>query len=321
MSRVTYANTPATAAQATLRETDQVRVVTAEEEGMGVNALPNGVYGFTYSPALPNAPLFAQRRYRSYETHKLATGEAFIIGFASADVAQQVTASPVEITVVIQPEPDEQSQTLVKIPYARIRKHGQYAAPNQDGRMVRTWVGSSRGGGGTGLVTVVAEPIAGAARVDGGRFLSITASRPRGGETLFESQPVELQSGMPPLRLSFEADPGALEVRILLADSEGQTIDRETRTLEMPDYSGGMAAIGTPRFYRPRTVREFQTLAADPNAMPLTTRDFARTDRLLVRVDALAAGGGLAAPTAAVLSRSGRKMFDLQVAQSAAAGA
>lgn len=195
------------------------------------------------------------------------------------------------------------------------------AAPNQDGRMVRTWVGSSRGGGGTGLVTVVAEPIAGAARVDGGRFLSITASRPRGGETLFESQPVELQSGMPPLRLSFEADPGALEVRILLADSEGQTIDRETRTLEMPDYSGGMAAIGTPRFYRPRTVREFQTLAADPNAMPLTTRDFARTDRLLVRVDALAAGGGLAAPTAAVLSRSGRKMFDLQVAQSAAAGA
>ena len=133
MSRVTYANTPATAAQETLRHTDQVRIVTADEEGMGVNALPNGVYGFTYSPALPNAPLFAQRRYRSYETHKLANGETFIIGFAPADVAQQLASSPVEITVVIQPDPDDQAQALVKIPYSRIRKHGQYAAPNQHG--------------------------------------------------------------------------------------------------------------------------------------------------------------------------------------------
>jgi len=133
MSRVIYANTPATAAQETLRETDQVRVVTAEEEGTGVDALPAGVYGFTYSPALPNAPLFAQRRFRSYETHKLASGEVLVVGFASAEVAQQVATSPVEITVVIQPEPDEQAQTIVKIPYSRIRKHGQYAAPNQHG--------------------------------------------------------------------------------------------------------------------------------------------------------------------------------------------
>src|SRR5919198_4598927 len=42
---------------------------------------PGGVYGFTYSPALPNAPLFAERRFRCYETHKLADGEVFIVGF------------------------------------------------------------------------------------------------------------------------------------------------------------------------------------------------------------------------------------------------
>ena len=55
-----------------LRKAHQVRLVTAAEEGTGVNALPGGVYGFTYSPGLDNAPLFAMRRYRSYETHKLA---------------------------------------------------------------------------------------------------------------------------------------------------------------------------------------------------------------------------------------------------------
>lgn len=147
MSRVIYANTPATAAQETLRETDQVRLVTTEEEGLGVNALPNGVYGFTYSPALPNAPLFAQRRFRSYETHKLASGETYIVGFAPPEVVQQVVSSPVEVTVVIQPEPDGEAQTLVKIPYARIRKHGQYAAPNQHGFTVTVTPAAAAGSG------------------------------------------------------------------------------------------------------------------------------------------------------------------------------
>ena len=133
MSRVTYANTPATAAQEALRESAGVRLVTPDEEGSGVNVLPPGIYGFTYSPALPNAPLFATRRYRSYETHKLANGEIFVIGFATADVAQQLESAATEITVVIQPEPDDQAQTLVRIPYARIHNHRQYAAPNQHG--------------------------------------------------------------------------------------------------------------------------------------------------------------------------------------------
>ena len=133
MSRVSYANTPATAAQEALRDADAVRIVTTDEEGSGVNLLPPGVYGFTYSPALPNAPLFATRRYRSYETHKLASGEVFVIGFATAEVAQQLASAQTELTVVIQPEPDDEAQTLVKIPYARIRNHRQYAAPNQHG--------------------------------------------------------------------------------------------------------------------------------------------------------------------------------------------
>jgi hypothetical protein len=133
MSRVTYANTPATVAQEALRQSNQVRIVATEEEGSGVNVLPAGVYGFTYSPALPNAPLFATRRYRSYETHKLASGEIFVIGFATEDVARQLAEGSEETTVVIQPEPDDAAQTLVAIPYSRIRTHRQYAAPNQHG--------------------------------------------------------------------------------------------------------------------------------------------------------------------------------------------
>jgi hypothetical protein len=133
MSRVTYANTPATLDQQALRVTHDVRVVSPAEEGMGVNSLPGGVYGFTYSPALPNAPLFAERRFRSYETHKLAGGEVFVIGFADVESAAALEASSGEQTLVIQPEPDATASVLVKVPYSRMRHHRQYAAPNQHG--------------------------------------------------------------------------------------------------------------------------------------------------------------------------------------------
>jgi len=133
MSRVIYTDTKATAAQEALREQHQVRLVTDAEEGTGLNALPRGVFGYTYSPGLVNAPLFAVRRFRSYETHKLPDGEAFIIGFATAGDARLLASAQAEVKVQVQPEPDEGCDTLVKIPYSRISQHRQHAAPNQHG--------------------------------------------------------------------------------------------------------------------------------------------------------------------------------------------
>ena len=133
MSRVIYSDNTATADQESLREAHQVRLVTEAEEGNGVNALPDGTYGFTYSPGLTNAPLFAVRRYRSYETHKLPSGDVYIIGFATADAARQLSTADGEISLQVHAQPEGAFDTLVTIPYARIRQHRQYAAPNQDG--------------------------------------------------------------------------------------------------------------------------------------------------------------------------------------------
>ena len=133
MSRVIYADTPATADQETLRTTHKVRLVAPAEEGTGVNALPPGVYGFTYAPGLPNAPLFATRRYRSYEIHKLPTGEVFIVGFATPEAALQMASAATEVGIQVHPEPRAEAAALVLVPYSRIRQHRQYAAPNQDG--------------------------------------------------------------------------------------------------------------------------------------------------------------------------------------------
>ena len=133
MSRVVYSEFSVTPEQEALRQRHQVRLVDVAEEGSGVNALPNGVFGFTYSPALPNAPLFATRRYRSYETHKTGSGEVFVIGFATVEDAARLQTTLEDVTIVIQPEAEDDRTTMVEIPYVRIRHHRQYAAPNQHG--------------------------------------------------------------------------------------------------------------------------------------------------------------------------------------------
>jgi len=133
MSRVTYTSTPTTADQEALRQTHQVRLVTESEEGTGVNGLPGGVYGFTYSPGLPGAPLFAVRRFRSYETHKLPGGDVYLIGFTNADAARALSTATEEMTLQVHPQPEGEFDTLVTIPHAGIRRHRQVAAPNQDG--------------------------------------------------------------------------------------------------------------------------------------------------------------------------------------------
>jgi len=131
MSRVVYENTPSTGAQDALRVTHGVRVVSESEEGSSVSALPGGVYGFTYSPGIASAPLFTERRYRSYETHKLASGEVLLVGFTTADVARELESATMEMTIQVQPQPEDGHDTLVTIPYSRIHHHRQYAAPNQ----------------------------------------------------------------------------------------------------------------------------------------------------------------------------------------------
>jgi hypothetical protein len=133
MSRVIYSDTPSTVDQDTLRTLHQVRLVTGDEEGIGIDHLPGGVYGYTYSPGLTNAPLFATRRYRTFEIHKLQNGDVLLTAFATPGDAGQLSSAREDITIQVQPEPGEGHDVLVTIPFARIRQHRQYAAPNQHG--------------------------------------------------------------------------------------------------------------------------------------------------------------------------------------------
>jgi hypothetical protein len=73
------------------------------------------------------------RRYRSYETHKLPSGEVFVIGFVKSDVARALSTATEDMTLQLHPQLEGEFDTLVTIRYSQIRHHKQYAAPNQDG--------------------------------------------------------------------------------------------------------------------------------------------------------------------------------------------
>jgi hypothetical protein len=86
--------------------------------------------------------------------------------------------------------------------------------------------------------------------------------------------------------------------------------------MTVPDLTSPDAAVSTPRVYRTRNALEFRAIAADAAAVPTVSREFSRTERLLIRFDAY----GNAMPSAALLNRAGQKMADLPVAEATAGG-
>ena len=96
-------------------------------------------------------------------------------------------------------------------------------------------------------------------------------------------------------------------------------LDTDDRAIEVPDFTEPKARLTTPRVYVARNAREFQTIKNDPAAAPTATREFRRTERLLLRLDAVAPGGAAGVTyTARLLNRQGDKMADLPVTPPAA---
>ena len=124
------------AARDTLRREHGVRVVNAREEGSAAAALPPGVYGFTGSPVLAS-PLFAVRRYRNFEVHRLVAGVS-LVGFVTPSEAAELAHPAADsVTVTIYPEAMDEANVLVSIPYNRIVQHRQYAIRNAEAIALR----------------------------------------------------------------------------------------------------------------------------------------------------------------------------------------
>ena len=88
-----------------------------------------------------------------------------------------------------------------------------------------------------------------------------------------------------------------------ILDVKGVVIDTDARDLTIPKPQPSGPTIYAPAVLRARSAREFRELSGDPNAAPVPTRDFWRTDRLLIRVPAFDASGSPVAVAATLLNR------------------
>jgi VWFA-related protein len=197
--------------------------------------------------------------------------------------------------------------------------------PARAGRVARFWTGTARAAAaGKSRVTFVWEPLAAA---DGARpgdtpaRVMLTATAPD-GRPLFRgpvapaapgaaTSPSAAAAGS--ASVSFDAEPGPVEMRIVVENAGGQTIDATTQTLAVPDYAAPAVSFGTPRVYRARTARELLLLRKDPDATPSATREFSRAERLFVRVEMYANEGARPEITAKLLNRAGDAMADVPV--------
>jgi hypothetical protein len=114
-----------------LRREHGVRAVSAAEEGVAAADLPVGVYGFTSSPALAS-PMFAGRRYRNFEVHRLPGGPA-VVGFVTPREAESLKGMSADaIQIHLYPDAEGEASAIVAIGYGRIVHHRQYSIRNAE---------------------------------------------------------------------------------------------------------------------------------------------------------------------------------------------
>lgn len=199
-------------------------------------------------------------------------------------------------------------------------------AEPQRGRLVRTWVGTAPALNGKTRVTFVWEPIQVRGRREAASRVLVTAMGDT-GNAYFRGRIPEQTTGAgrgttrgrnpaapPPVtRVEFEADPGVMQMSLAIEDEAGAVLDRDLDEIEIPDFTGPRVVLSTPSFVRARNALELRSIVDDYDVPPTASRDFRRTDQLLVRFEAYAPGAAIPNVEVRLLNRNGGAIYPLDV--------
>ena len=216
------------------------------------------------------------------------------------------------------------------VPTAVTKALGSISEPRR-GRFIRSWIGVGRGENGKTRVTFVWEPLPPVPGLDRTQPTGVLVQA-SGGQRSYYDGVVRNQDSQaaapgapgavdgavapavrPPASVTFDADPGPLQLRLAVQGDHGETLDTDVRELKVPDMTAPQVSLSTPAVFRSGNAREFQALTANPAPVPTANREFRRTERLLLRFEAYAPATEVPAVTAQVLNRAGNKMVDLPV--------
>ena len=199
-------------------------------------------------------------------------------------------------------------------------------------RYIRTWIGMAPGASGRTRVTFVWEAVppavgrpADAARVE---VVALTAAGGDGTPYFRGDVPASVNAapGVPSSlnvlagRTEFEAAPGRLDLRLSVRDADGRPLDSDFSDVTVPDFTAPQTRLSTLEVVRARSARELQAVKSDARAQPTAAREFRRTERLLIRFEASAAGGATPDTKVRLLNRAGKPMTDLAVERLGEAG-
>ena len=215
------------------------------------------------------------------------------------------------------------SSTINEPPKAVDHALAVLAEPRR-GRLIRTWLGTSKGENGKTRVTFVWEPTsAGSPRRDTPARVLLTAMGDTGGAYYRGRVPEgagqdttdrRTPSSPPPVtRVEFEVEPGTMQMSVAVEDESGEVLDRDRDRIDIPDFTGTDVVLSTPSFVRARNNMEFTSLVEDWDAIPTASREFRRTDRLLLRFETYAPGTAVPDVKAQLLNRGGDAIHPLDV--------
>jgi VWFA-related protein len=203
-------------------------------------------------------------------------------------------------------------------PPAVNRALSSLAEPSR-GRVVRTWVGTARGENGRTRVTFVWEPIPPqpGVRRDQATSVSVIAASPD-GETYFRGDVPGTAGtdGQAARQATFDVPPGRLQLRLGVNGSNGP-LDADDREVVVPDLTTTEVAFATPRVYVARTARDFQLIRTGESVLPTASREFRRTERLVLKIDTYGPGDAVVTVASRLLNKQGSKMADIPATSAA----
>jgi hypothetical protein len=182
--------------------------------------------------------------------------------------------------------------------------------------LIDVWSGVTRVSAADGRVMVTWEPgrsLVGMGRSNASR-VALKATT-RDGTILFEGllAPVrvgEVADRTSPDRAEFDAPSGRVQLDMTILGIRGEKLDVDARDVEVPALKGNLPLLLPAVLIATQSAREFREVAADLNAAPDPSRQFRRTERLVIRVPAYAGDTPLPV-TAHLLNRLAQPMREL----------
>jgi VWFA-related protein len=182
--------------------------------------------------------------------------------------------------------------------------------------LIQVWSGVTRASDTRARVVVTWEPgrgLGGALRSDAARVTLKATTKE--GALLFNGT-LEPVRGIGEAigstdRAEFDAPAGPVQLDMTILGDRGQQLDTDARDFEVPDLKPRRTLLLPPVMVATRSAREFRTATSEIDASPDPSREFRRTERLLIRVPALSGSAERPRVTAQLLNRTGQKMWDL----------